>query len=517
VLRPTATQARSRPPGWSASGPVLPPASIQRAAALGWPFGFAAVLGAAACFWAEAEPKTAPKPRQLNGASREAERSKRAGRHGWVEAEDDLEEYKDPCAYEAEAAKELLKLQDEELLKMFEDEERGATKKQKKKKKKKDMGAEEKGPGHITDEVRREDQARATAQDRERHKEAQATSRQQEAQRLLHAAEEARREAARATARELEAQRLDAEEARREMARATARLEARLEAQQLAAEEARREEARATARLVAEEAQQLAAEAARTMARLEAEEARREEAQAMARQQEAQRLAAEDRARFEAARATARQEAQRLAAEEARHEAARETARQEAQRLAAAEALRVVLHDEADEERFLETQRVSSRAQLQEAADAALAQRLQDSERAAAAAAPAAVADDYVQVDALLKSLGLLQLRPAFVEHQVDDGALACVDVSDLRAMGLAIGPARKIFFAARRAEASPELAAALECPICFEATTALVALVPCGHRTCVTCAGELGAGEIGSQVACPTCRRPVASTLRLY
>ena len=51
---------------------------------------------------------------------------------------------------------------------------------------------------------------------------------------------------------------------------------------------------------------------------------------------------------------------------------------------------------------------------------------------------------------------------------------------------------------------------AANECPICLDRERD-TAFIPCGHRACATCAGQMSSSR------CPVCREPFSGTLRVY
>jgi len=277
---------------------------------------------------------------------------------------------------------------------------------------------------------------------------------------------------------------------------------------------------------------------------LQRDEAVRAESRERALQQDEARgraVALEEALRAEARERECLEEAQRLvsAAGERREELARREAadrRQEAADAALQRRQAELLRREAELERREDAERELEAAGADLARrDAALARRTQDLAAAARRAAPFA-GSSFSRVEALLTSVGLSDSLPLFHEHEVDDSTLGCVDISDLRAMGLKVGHARKILFAvaqgAPAAAQQPPPAAepatqqtepALQqteptggdCIICFYAAADFVALAPCGHRICLECSDHI-VGPRGSH-ECPTCRRRVTSTLRLY
>ena len=48
------------------------------------------------------------------------------------------------------------------------------------------------------------------------------------------------------------------------------------------------------------------------------------------------------------------------------------------------------------------------------------------------------------------------------------------------------------------------------ECPICLDRERD-TAFIPCGHRACAACAGQVSLSR------CPVCREPFSGTLRVY
>jgi len=84
----------------------------------------------------------------------------------------------------------------------------------------------------------------------------------------------------------------------------------------------------------------------------------------------------------------------------------------------------------------------------------------------------------------------------AMVQELLSDIATSAVEAANVERIATSVAQ-------------TPRDVGSRECDICMNSAFEVYALVPCGHLLCKQCAGRFS--------KCPTCSKPVASTLRVF
>lgn len=135
-------------------------------------------------------------------------------------------------------------------------------------------------------------------------------------------------------------------------------------------------------------------------------------------------------------------------------------------------------------------------------------------------------------IDQLLSSLNLQEFIPAFAAERIDLEAAKLLTeevhathadpppltlAQDMKNLGLPLGPRRKLIAAlkadTRVAPSKPADEDATDCKVCFEAKINCV-IMNCAHSAvCISCGEKL----LAQRAACPICRAPIKSVIRIF